>query len=310
MSKKLSQFAATPTLTNYVQGAGEQAVSKVADFISPVCPVPRSVGKFKIWNDKSRLVIPDTRRAVGGKATVIKFEAGDGNYNCEPHALDHSVDFMEQDDNDTCENLVKEGANIAGQLGALAHEKVVLDKAQADATAGTTLDSTSAIADLVDIIDQQIINVVKGAKGMGAMMVIRLMFGISAFRKFKNHASVKDRFKMGSKKDIVNPTIEDVLGLFVAKVEAQVSLLVVDTNQTIDAASVDFMFGSKLLVFATMEAPTRYDTSFMKTFRKMGGFMVPRFYESEDGRQQMAGFDWSEEVQTTNAGASRLCNVT
>jgi hypothetical protein len=41
----------------------------------------------------------------------------------------------------------------------------------------------------------------------------------------------------------------------------------------------------------------------MKTFRLRGQFMVPGSYMKEDGRGEVAKFDWSEDVQVTNAAA-------
>jgi hypothetical protein len=306
---RLSQLSSNPTLNGYVQGVGEQSVSAIADFIAPTVAVAKARGRFKKWGEKSLLTIPDTRRQVRGGATLVDFSLSDELYNCEPHALDFPMDIEEADETEDLINLVKEGALITGQLAALAHEKSVLDLASASATAGTELDSTSASADLVDIVDQQIGNVIKGAKGMGAMMEIRMVWGFDSMRKFKNHASVKDRFKVSGSKSPVNPKIEDIIGLFATKVNAQVSLLVLDTNTNLDAQAINFMFGSKLLVFAAMATPTRFDTSFMKTFRKMGRYMAPRYYTSADGRVEFTGYDWSEEVQVTNAGASRFCNV-
>lgn len=305
---KLASISANPLLTSYVQGAAEQSVSRVAEFIAPTVPVAQLVGHFKKWNDKTLLTIPDTRRALKGRAQQVGFDLSDEKYNCTPHALDFPVDKLEQDEA-VIMDVVKEGANIVAQLASLAHEKTVLDLASADATAGATLDSTTSTVDLIDLIDAEIGNVIKGAKGMGAMMEIRILFGFSSLRKIKNHASVKDRFKVAGSKAPVNPSVQDLMNLFVTNVNSQVSLLVLDANKNLDAEAIDFMFGSKVLIFATFANPTRFDSSFMKTFRKMGAYMAPRIYQSEDGRVDVAGFDWSEEVQTTNAGASRICTV-
>lgn len=72
---------------------------------------------------------------------------------------------------------------------------------------------------------------------------------------------------------------------------------------------VNFLLDSTVLVFARMEQPTRRDPSFMKTFRLMNQFMVPGSYLREDGRVEVAKFDWSEDVQVTNASAVARLNV-
>ena len=51
-----------------------------------------------------------------------------------------------------------------------------------------------------------------------------------------------------------------------------------------------------MLVFARLQNPTRRDPSFMKTFRLMGNYMVPGSYVRDDGRVEVAKFDWSEAI--------------
>ncbi len=52
-----------------------------------------------------------------------------------------------------------------------------------------------------------------------------------------------------------------------------------------------------MLIFARKAQPTRRDPSFMKTFRLMNQFMVPGSYMRDDGRVEVAKFDWSEDVK-------------
>jgi hypothetical protein len=48
----------------------------------------------------------------------------------------------------------------------------------------------------------------------------------------------------------------------------------------------------------------------MKTFRLMNRFMVPGSYQRDDGRVEVAKFDWSEDIQVSNAAAAKRINVT
>jgi hypothetical protein len=75
------------------------------------------------------------------------------------------------------------------------------------------------------------------------------------------------------------------------------------------AESVNFLLDSTVLVFARKEAPSRRDPSFMKTFRLMNRFMVPGSYMRDDGRVEVAKFDWSEDVKVTNSAACVRLNV-
>jgi hypothetical protein len=47
----------------------------------------------------------------------------------------------------------------------------------------------------------------------------------------------------------------------------------------------------------------------MKTFRLMNKFMVPGSYMRDDGRVEVAKFDWSEDVKVTNSAACVRLNV-
>ncbi len=72
---------------------------------------------------------------------------------------------------------------------------------------------------------------------------------------------------------------------------------------------IRFLLDSTVLVFARKEAPTRRDPSFMKTFRLMNQYMVPGSYARDDGRVEVAKFDWSEDIQVTNSAACVRMNV-
>ena len=75
------------------------------------------------------------------------------------------------------------------------------------------------------------------------------------------------------------------------------------------AESINFLLDTTVLVFARKDAPPRRDPSFMKTFRLMNKFMVPGSYMRDDGRVEVAKFDWSEDVKVTNSAACLRLNV-
>jgi len=75
------------------------------------------------------------------------------------------------------------------------------------------------------------------------------------------------------------------------------------------AENVNFLLDTAVLVFARKDAPTRRDPSFMKTFRLMNKFMVPGSYMRDDGRVEVAKFDWSEDVRVINSAACVRMNV-
>ena len=310
MSELIASLSSNPTLATYIQGAGEQSKSAVADFIAPDVPVPTMLGRFKIWKDKEKLVIPDTRRTLGSDGTFVDLTLNGGTYNCEPHALNVGVDFQEEQESNIVLNLIQAKARTAANLGGMAHEKRVLDKMIAGATGADAIDTTSGATDVIKILNLHLLDVIKGAKGWGANMELRVLFGAGALYKIINHSSIISRFKGTQPKGgFVSPTVTDIAAMLMLQCNAQVSLMVQDVNANKDAADVEFMLGDQVLVFASTPNPDDYDTSFMKTFRLMGQFMTGRYWTAPSGRQNYAGFDWSEDIQIVNAGASRLCSV-
>jgi hypothetical protein len=93
---RLSDISASPTLREYAQGAAQDAIMPVADFLAPTVEVATSTGRFKKYDEKHRFRIPNTLRSLGGRAAELRFEVSDATYNCEPHALDYPVDNLEQ----------------------------------------------------------------------------------------------------------------------------------------------------------------------------------------------------------------------
>lgn len=306
MPSRLSTIASKATLREYAQGVAQSSVAPVADFLAPTVDVSSPVGYYKIYDDKNRFVIPDTSRALGGKATRLGWDKSDGTFNCKPNALDVPVDVAEGDADESMEAALQEAADLGAEVGSLSHEKKVINLALATLGAGTTFDFGASI-DVIDILDQHIIAVSKGA-GYGSLMGVGVLFGPTFARKLKNHALVRARITGGGKKDAANPTIEEVMALLMLKPEVRLSAMVLDTAPSGKAASRDFILDNACIVFARKENPTRRDPSFMKTFRLRKSWMAPRVYPEADGRTEVAALDWSEDVQITNSAAGVRLN--
>jgi hypothetical protein len=298
---KLASVSKDPVVVEYSQGAAQTATSSLADFIAPTVPVATSVGRYKVYNVKNRFRVPDTRRALGGRASTIGFSADDENYNCAPHALDFPVDNLEAIEADGLMNLLQEGADICSQVGALAHEKTVVDTALTALGAGTAL-SIGANDDIINQIDTNVLGVIKAAK-MGGFMNVGVAFGAGAWRVVKNHASVRGRLISGGKKDLANVTLEDFGSLLISKCDSRVALMCYDDAAEGLDENIKFVLDGDIIVFARTAQPTRFDPSFMKTFRLRNQWMKPGTYMRDDGRVEVAKFDWSEDVKVTNAAA-------
>lgn len=308
---KLAAISAKPTMREYAQGAAQSAAQPVADFLAPTVPVSSSVGKFKVYSEKNRFRIPDTKRAIGGRATVLEFSASDANYDCSPHALDYPVDVLESMEEAEMENRLQEGAVACAEVASLAHEKAVIDLALATVGAGTDSNFASGSVDPVDVIDDAILTVLKAAK-YGSLMGVGILFGATAFKRYKNNANVRGRFTNGGKGSqavIVSPGLNDVSALQLGNPEVRGSFMVYDSAAEGVAESIQFVLDTAILVFARKANPTRRDPSFMKTFRLMGQYMVPGTYIRDDGRVEVAKYDWSEDVKVCNSAACVRINA-
>lgn len=299
---KLANISSSPMLREYAQGAAQDMTSAIADFLAPTVPVAKSVGRYKRYNQKHRFHIPDTRRALGGRAVQIGFTAEDAHYNCEPHAIDVPEDNLESLESDDLENLAMENADMAAEVAGLSHEKRVIDLALDTVGVGTALDITNS-DDVIDQIDEDVLSVIKAAK-YGSAMGVGVLLGANIWRVVKNHPSVKGRFVSGNAaKSFAVPGLEDFSRMLISQPEARMTLLVIDEAPEGLDEDTEFLLDNSLLVFARRPNPTRRDPSFMKTFRLRNQWMVPGVYQTEDGRGQVQKMDWSCDVQVTNAAA-------
>ena len=308
---RLASISSDPVLKEFAQGVAQDSVMPVADFLAPTVPVSKSVGRYKKYTEKNRFRIPDTLRALGGRATELKFEVSDDTYNCEPHALDYPVDNLEQLEADGIMNMLREGAVAIAQVAALSHEKRVIDAALEAVGAGTgkTWDASS---DPVADVDSSILQVIK-ACAFGSVMNVGVLFGATAWKIFKNAAAVRNRFVVGSGGKagvgLAVPSEQSANQLFIGTPEVRTSYMVYDTQPEGKAADYSFLLDSTVLVFTRMPQPSRLDPSFMKTFRLMNNYMVPSSYVRDDGRVEVAKFDWSEDVKVTNTAAAVRLNI-
>ena len=311
---RLGDISASPTLREYAQGAAQDAIMPVADFLAPTVEVATSVGRFKKYSEKNRFRIPSTLRTLGGRASELRFEASDATYNCEPHALDYPVDNLEKLEAEGLEDMLREGVTAVAEMAALSHESSVISAALAAVGVGTNK-TWNAAADPVADVDDAILAVIKAAK-YGSLMGVGVLYGATAWKIFKNQDKVRGRFVVGTggNKDsgrlgLAVPTEELAGQMFIGTPDVKTSYMIYDTAPEGKAESISFLLDSTILVFARKAAPSRRDPSFMKTFRLMNKFMVPGSYMRDDGRVEVAKFDWSEDVQVTNSTACVRLNI-
>ncbi len=304
---KLSALSSNPMIAEYAQTTAKGALQPIADYIAPTVEVGTAIGRFKKFNPKSRFAIPDTRRGIGGRATVLDFSKEDGSYNCEPHALDVPVDELEKLEEADLVNSVNERADEAAFVASLSHEKAVIDAALTAAGAGTGKTWNSS-ADPIADLDDAILTVMKAA-AIGSGMEIGVVFGPTAWKIAKNQAEVRKRIVAGAPGGLTVVTLNTIGQLLMGTPDVRTSFMVVDTKKEGLTPTLDFLLSNVILIFARNPQPNRRDPSFMKTFRLRGQWMKPRFYTRDDGRVEYAGFDWSEDIQVTNSAAVVRLNI-
>jgi len=193
-------------------------------------------------------------------------------------------------------------------------EPAILDRGRdvvvtAGAGTGKTWDASS---DPVSDVDTSILQVIK-ACAFGSVMNVGVLFGATAWKIFKNAAAVRNRFVVGSGGKagvgLAVPSEQSANQLFIGTPEVRTSYMVYDTQPEGKAADYSFLLDSTVLVFTRMPQPSRLDPSFMKTFRLMNNYMVPSSYVRDDGRVEVAKFDWSEDVKVTNTAAAVRLNI-
>lgn len=309
---RLEAIAKSEDLVSYAQGAAATGVMPIADFLAPTVPVSTIAGRYKSYSAKNQFIVPQTLRPVGGHATTLSFDVTDETYNCEPHALDFPIDNLEQIADGGLTNLMREAAGTVQEMAALAHERTVIAKALAAVGAGTSKTWNTAGDPIADL-DAAIMAVIKSST-YGSRMGVGVIMGAGAWSIFKNQATVRGRFIVGSggKRDGVGLAVatEGIAGqLLIGNPDIRVSYMVTDSAAAGLPQSMNFLLDNTVLIFARNQQPTRRDPSFMKTFRLDGQYMVPGSYMREDGRAEVAKFDWSEDVRVTNASAAIRLNV-
>lgn len=306
MPNRISSISSDPTIRAFAQGAAQSAIRPVANFLAPAVPVPTQVGHYKVYDEKNRFHIPNTKRGLGGKAVRVGFEASDATYNCAPHALDFPIDDLERLEQSQLINMANYGSRLVADIAALAHEKDVLDKALAAAGAGTDSNFTSGSVDPVAVIDEKIMAVIKAARN-GAP--VKVLMGATAWLRAKNNANVTKRLVANAKSQVASVDLASFRSLLFSEPEVQMSLMVQDTAAEGLDDSISFLLDEAIIVFASSDNPTTLDPSFMKTFRLDGQWMRPGSYRTEDERGEVLKMDWSEDVRVTNSAAVARINA-
>jgi hypothetical protein len=272
--------------------------------MAPEVIVGSPIGKFKKFDDKNAFQAPDTSRALGGPARRLEFNGTDGDYNCQPQALEIGIDDAEREN--TGDTLGLEQAKIKTVVNSAirAFGKKVYDKAAAGLSAAATPAwSNPASGNPISDLNTQIEAIVDATGEFPTHIVM----GVTAWRYFVQHDKVSDKFKSG----VVTPQTVQAAGLLLAPgIEFVITPLVTDTAKPGVTKSTAQVYGANLFIMLSASAPSIYDPSFMKCFRTgMGGVESVRSYRDDRNRSDMYAVDWTEDIQVVSTASARRLTV-
>lgn len=309
----MSQLASSTvltTLTDYARGIFPDIVAKqdpIVQWLAPFTPVSAATGKFKIYSDKNAFQAVNTSRAIGGPAKRLEFLATDGDYNCQPQALEIGIDDHERKATGGLESAIEEAkAKTLLTSAAVSHiNDVVTALNAARAADATPAWSVPASGNPVSDIDTQIQAI---ADDIG-MMPTHVVFGLTAWRWFRNSNAVTARFPNAA---AVNVSTEAGAGILLnPAIKIGVTTAIRDGNKPGTTKATVNMLASNVWIFFSSESPNQYDASFAKTFVTAGsGIDSVRKYRAESNRSDMLAIDWARDIRVTSSISARRLTPT
>ena len=310
---RIQSLSTQPLLTTFAVTSSQRAIQPIARYLAPLVEVGDVTGRYKKYTDKHRFRVPQTRRSIGTKATVIGFEATDIPLALINNALDFPIPNINGMSDEALTFAMMEGQQTLADISGLSHENEVVTTAIDALTAAKVNFDFSLNNDPITILDAICLDVVRAAKN-GAP--IKILFGATAFKKLRANANVRGKFVVSNRGGdkagvgVVSPTIGDISNLLMLNPETKLSMFVIDNAPEGKEADIQVLLDDKVIIFASNDAPNRMDPSFMKTFVPMGGFFRPGSYTTEDQRDQVMKMDWTAEVSVTNTVAGKLIDTT
>lgn len=307
---QLASSTVSQTLTNYARGIFPDimlAQDPIIARMAPVVPVASASGQYKIYSDKNAFQAVQTARAIGGPATRIEFLATDGTFSCTPQALEIGIDNHERDAAGELSPQMEEAkARSLLNTAAMSHinDIVTAAKAGLSAAASPTWVTASSSTPLDDI-DAQIQAI---ADDIG-MFPTDVVFGLSAWRKFRASAQVKAAFPNAA---AVGVTPEQAAGILLnPSIRIGVSTAIRDANKAGAAKSTANILANEVFIFFTSPNADQFDASFMKVFTVgVNTIESVRRYRDERSRSDILAVDWSRSIKVASAISARRLTVT
>jgi hypothetical protein len=304
-------------LTAYAQGLWNDLkdVVSLAERLAPTTPVPGAQGQFKKFDDKNSFMPENTKRALGGDPTLIKFSATDGFYNCTPNALEVRVDKVED------QQAGSEGDPVAAQLldqgkiaalmnkVALSHVKDVSDFVLANTSpvAGQGQFSSPDI----DPIDQINALLLALSQDVGSTQNVKITMDLGVWAKLRANAKVKSRAVFGAADALQSISLAQLNAALLFPCDIMAANVVYDTTKLGVAPSKARIFDGVLLIHYSVPNATIYDPSAFKAFTVGPRAFTAgvRSYQAPNQLWRGHLLDWSRDLQATSALSVRRLNI-
>ena len=304
-------------LTAYAQGLWNdlQDVVALAERLAPTTPVPGATGQYKKFDDKNSFMPENTRRALGGDPTLIKFAASDAHYNCTPQALEVRVDKVED------QQAGSEGDPVAAQLldqgkiaalmnkTALSHVKDVTDFVLANTTPVANRGNfSSADIDPIDQIDEILLNI---SQNVGSTKNVKITMDLGVWNMIRNHPKVKARALFGAAANLASISIEQLNSALIFPCDIMAANVVYDTTKLGVAPVKNRMMAGVLLVHYSIPNATLYDPSAFKAFTVGAKAFTAgvRSYQAPNQLWRGHLLDWSRDIELTSTLSVQRLNV-
>ncbi len=304
-------------LTAYAQGLANDLLQtqRVANALMPIVPVTGAAGSHKKFSDRNSFSVYNTSRGLGGTARRIVFDATDGSFNCEPQALEVTVDQHERDlaaagGNPLADQLLEQGKTRALVNGAsLSHADKVVTFVLANSTPENNRGQWSnPDIDPIDQLDEQLDGI---ATDVGSTNYLNLVLSTTAWRLLRDHPKVKARCTGVQVSGISTMQLQGMLLFPVEVVIGAVSKLSSKEGQAIAKGGKAQILGANALITYSVPNPTIYDPSPFKCFTTgIGNVTAVRTYPDPSGRFDVIATDWSEDMQAVSSLAVRRLAIT
>lgn len=284
-------------LTNYGFGIAQDLKKGLSNFLAPEVPTGSSSGQYKKYDSKNAFQVYLTRRAVGGKAQRIEFEASDPYFHAAPNALEITIDDAEREQaGENVSQLEEAKTQTLVSTAVISHEVEVLTKIRAAVSAvGGVGVWSDAAKDPVAEIDAQI-DAIATSTGM---LPNRLAMSLGVWRVIKNHPKVLGRQPGEGNIGVTHSQFAAML--LNPDIEIRVGVLGRDSARPGNAKNAVSIAGADLFVFFASDSPSVYDPSFAKTFRtRSGGVDQVRMYREDGSRSDVLAVDWSDDIQVVS----------